>query len=282
MLWVAYAVGAAVVEASLDILRKKVVPPPLVTATFASAITATIGAVAIIALRPPLPDPFFLVVVLAAGGVTALIQPLYISAVRLAPLSVVVPYTSLTAVFVLGTGILIAGDRPTAAGVAGVLLVGAGLFFLHADGAPGIRGTLAAARSKGVRRMIAVAALLALLAALDAVAVRAGGILLTLTIESAVAATLLALVLVGQRATPRGATLLQILPIGVLEFALYALVLAALAVAPASYVVAVKRLWPLLTVAAGMLFFEEREGIAPRLAGALVMVAGAVTIALWG
>lgn len=55
----------------------------------------------------------------------------FLRAVRLSPLSLTVPLLSLTPVFTAIAGFLILGERPTAAGLAGIGLVVAGAFWLH-------------------------------------------------------------------------------------------------------------------------------------------------------
>jgi drug/metabolite transporter (DMT)-like permease len=61
----------------------------------------------------------------------------------------------------------------------------------------------------------------------------------------------------------------------------YALVLAALATAPVSYVVAVRQTSVLFALVMGMLWLRETPG-RPRIWGAIATVAGVALIALWG
>lgn len=55
----------------------------------------------------------------------------YINALYYAPVYMVVPLTALNPVLVTFSGMLIAGDRPTAGGLAGILLVTAGLILIY-------------------------------------------------------------------------------------------------------------------------------------------------------
>jgi uncharacterized membrane protein len=55
----------------------------------------------------------------------------FLEAVRLSPLSLTVPLLSLTPVFTAVAGFLILGERPTSAGITGIVLVVAGAFWLH-------------------------------------------------------------------------------------------------------------------------------------------------------
>jgi drug/metabolite transporter (DMT)-like permease len=69
--------------------------------------------------------------------------------------------------------------------------------------------------------------------------------------------------------------------VGGLMLAAYALVLQAYAIAPVSYAGAVRESSIVVGALAGWLIFGEPFG-ARRLAGSAVMLAGIVTIALWG
>ena len=93
---------------------------------------------------------------------------LYMRAIRDNPLSLTLPYLAFTPVFVVATGWLLLGERVSAAGLAGVLLVVTGAWLLNVRrGNPaGWRGALAplaaVVRNPGSRTMLGVAFLYSL------------------------------------------------------------------------------------------------------------------------
>lgn len=85
---------------------------------------------------------------------------LYMQAIRASPLALTLPYLAFTPVFTTVTGLLILGERVTAPGAGGILLVTAGAWLLQRE--PGKRQSWLAPlrairREPGSRRMLAVA-----------------------------------------------------------------------------------------------------------------------------
>lgn len=99
----------------------------------------------------------------------------FLEAVRRSPLSLTVPLLSLTPVFTAVAGLLLLGERPTPAGIGGILLVVVGAFWLHRvdrsdpdTGSAGLRGAL---REPGVWLMTTAALLWSVSLPLDKMAV---------------------------------------------------------------------------------------------------------------
>jgi drug/metabolite transporter (DMT)-like permease len=78
-----------------------------------------------------IPRPGYLAPALASVLLNVVANLLFLHGMRLAPISVAIPLLSLTPVFTTLSAIPLLGERPSAAGVAGILLVIAGAIWLN-------------------------------------------------------------------------------------------------------------------------------------------------------
>ncbi|QJA06344.1 EamA family transporter [Thermosulfurimonas marina] len=210
---------------------------------------------------------------------------LYMEAIRVSPLSLTLPLLAFTPAFLIGTGFLLLGERPSALGVAGILFVVLGSYLLHlphlSEGplAP-LKGLL---RERGSLLMLAVAALYAVTSALGKRAILLSSplwfasfyfILLGLVVP------LLLRILSGQKILP----LFRRRPLGFFLLGLSQALMVvchmqAISLAPAAYMIAVKRTSILFGVFLGGAFLRERHfGI--RFLASAVMVGGVFLLAL--
>ena len=79
---------------------------------------------------PPLDSTFFLVNA-AIIPLEVLAVILYTKAIKYSPLSLTLPFLSLTPVFLIGTSFVMLGERPDKSGTAGILLVVLGAYLLN-------------------------------------------------------------------------------------------------------------------------------------------------------
>ncbi len=131
-------VAALVVASSLgwsgfDLLRKLLVRR---VAPVALLLLLTLGSVPLFAAwvwidGVTAPGPGYLAPALASVLLNVVANLLFLHGMRLAPISVAIPLLSLTPVFTTLTAIPLLGERPSAAGVAGILLVIAGAIWLN-------------------------------------------------------------------------------------------------------------------------------------------------------
>jgi len=211
---------------------------------------------------------------------------LYIRAIKLSPLSLTLPYMAFTPVFMIGTGMIVLGESPSAWGVGGILTTCLGGYVLNVD--PRRRSLLAPfkalAREPGSWTMLIVAFLYSL-----AAVVGKKGILhsspLFFTMSFFVALNLIVTCGLVASGKARWATFkkypLQGGLVGLLMF-LHALFHTyAIVMVKAVYMIAVKRTSILWGVAYGYLLFKE-ERIVIRFGGALCMVVGALIIMFKG
>jgi drug/metabolite transporter (DMT)-like permease len=116
-----------------DLLRKLLVRQ---VAPVALLLLLTLGSVPLFAAwvwidGVAVPGPGYLAPALASVLLNVVANLLFLHGMRLAPISVAIPLLSLTPVFTTLTAIPLLGERPSAAGVAGILLVIAGAIWLN-------------------------------------------------------------------------------------------------------------------------------------------------------
>ncbi|HEV7505279.1 MAG TPA: DMT family transporter [Thermoanaerobaculia bacterium] len=179
----ALVVASSLGWSGFDLLRKLLVRQ---VAPVALLLLLTLGSVPLFAAwvwidGVAAPGPGYLAPALASVLLNVVANLLFLHGMRLAPISVAIPLLSLTPVFTTLTAIPLLGERPSAAGVAGILLVIAGAIWLNWPRRPADRrGEAPAAgdprRSLAGAMMVATTALLwSLTPPLDKMAVERAG-----------------------------------------------------------------------------------------------------------
>jgi uncharacterized membrane protein len=318
MTWVLLALTAAACSAGRDVIIKAAMRPGdeaavsfLVFGT-AAAVLLPLG----IALGEIRDGATFSLALLLSGGINAAAALMIARAVHGSDLSLVAPLQSATPIFLIPVAWLVLGELPAPGGAVGILVIVAGAYLLSTaalqpipatapaplhgpgPGPPGHsiarRQSLAAAAARplkalaadrGARLMLAVAALYAVSGTVDKAGVMASAPLLwSGALCTFVALALLPHVLVGGAVRLRGLaarTPARLVLGGLVMSAGVAAQMMALPMTSVAYVIAVKRTSILFAVLAGGLLFRER-GLARRLAGAAVMLAGFVLVSLLG
>jgi drug/metabolite transporter (DMT)-like permease len=236
------------------------------------------------AARPGAPAASFWTALLVVGTLNTTAVALYMTALRAADVSIAVPMIAFTPLLMLGFGPLVLGERPSAVGVAGMVLVVAGAYALRLDQRR--YGWLAPLRAlvseRGPRIMLVVALLFSVTSTFDKVGVRAWAPLpWVAAVHAAGAVGLAPFALPRLRAAARAGRWppRRLLAIGLLSAAGNVTQMFALRLAVAAYVIAVKRLSVALTVVAGHVLLRE-PGFRQRALGAAMMVLGVALIAL--
>ncbi|HSS77037.1 MAG TPA: DMT family transporter [Thermoanaerobaculia bacterium] len=176
-----------------DLLRKLLVRE---VAPVALLLLLTLGSVPLFAAwvwidGVAAPAPGYLAPALGSIILNVVSNLLFLHGVRVAPISVAIPLLSLTPVFTMLWAIPLLGERPSAAGVAGILLVIAGATWLNwprrrAD--PALAGGDPRRALTGAAMVATTALLWSLTSSLDKIAVeRAGAPLHSLVLTSGVA-----------------------------------------------------------------------------------------------
>ncbi len=287
-LWLLLGLGAALGDSGADVLTKRYfsqLPPyGMALVRLLGGVPFLMAAACFISL-PALDRRFFVIVacMLPLEGAAML---LYMRSLKICDLSLCVPFLSFTPVFLILTGWLILGEGLNRWGILGTLLIAGGSYFLGL--CPGRRGLLdpfkALAREAGTRLMLLVAGIYSVTAALFKLAILNSdplwfGVVYPLTAIGLLSA---GYPLSREKAMP---TLFARygwwLAVGFC-FALSTLSLAnGVKLVPITYLVAVKRLSLLVSVALGGMWLRERP-ILPRLVGATLMCAGVAVITLKG
>lgn len=309
MSWVVLAGGAALFYAVQGAWTKRltgrVTPATATWAIFAFSFPALAAYLALTGI-PQVGGRFW--PVLAVNVALGLLSfYLYVSAIQRGDLGITYPLLALTPILVVPVEWIVLGERAGVRGVAGILLVVAGVYLLNFVDrhAPLLEPFRALARDRGARRMMAVTVIWAISGTLDRVAVlEASPGLYGAALSGALGLGFLPFAwrsgrgdrdvsdgpagtgdpegsdeaagrrLPGALAHHAPGLLLQ----GLLFAALFICQMEALRLSLAAYVLSIKRSGVLLTVLLGALFFGERR-LGRRLAGTVVILAGVFLVA---
>lgn len=216
---------------------------------------------------------------------------LFFSALRAGDLGVTYPLLALTPLFVIPVEWVLLREVPGGWGVAGILLVVAGVYLLQFRERR--RGPLAPLRalmeSPGARRALGVAVIWSVSGTLDRVAVlESSPSFYGVALAGGLSVLFLPVLAwnvhrsedsLRSRLSSAGPVVLVVH--GFLFVAMFVLQMEALRLALASYVLSIKRTGALLAVLLGWLAFRE-EGLRYRLLGTAVTLAGVTVLVVWG
>lgn len=290
-LWLPLGLSAALGDSGADVVTKRSFShlPPYGMALARLFAAVPFLALAALFIQVPALSGTFWVIVAAMLPLEVTATLLYMRGLKASHLSLCVPLLAFTPVFMILTGWLLLGEGLNPWGIGGILLVAAGSYLLglgvdNSGGTGFLAPIKALAREGGARDMLIVAAIYSLTASLFKLAV-----LHSSPFFFGVAYPL-AFILLMSLGFPRSRGQLgpAIRPrygwwlVMGFGFALSCISLAVgIELAPASYLIAVKRMSLLLSVTLGGLWLKERPFL-PRLAAAGLMCCGVVLIALLG
>jgi drug/metabolite transporter (DMT)-like permease len=212
---------------------------------------------------------------------------LYLQAIKIAPLSLTVPYLSFTPVFSMITAAVLLGESVSLQGFFGILMVTVGAYVLNME--ESVRHPLAPMkailRSPGSRRMLVVALIWSLTSTLGKKGVQLsdpvffGVAYMALLFISLTFITGWRLVRKGVAVNFRGRNVLWLTLAGLATALAMISHFHAIELVQVSYMISVKRTSLIFSVLCGGLVFKE-EHIRLRLAGTCVMLSGVVAIYL--
>ena len=212
---------------------------------------------------PPI-QPGFWLALLIGGGLNILAFTLYVRALKLADLSLTVPFVTLTPLFLLVTSPILVQEWPTWADGVGVVLLVIGSYVLNLG--PGIlhapfEPLFTMARNPGSRLMLCVAFIWSITSNFDKIGVQGSSPLLwAIALFSVIATGMVPFVFFRQNSPGIGPLLgeWRLLGLtGVFNAIAITFQMLALPMAPVAQVIAVKRMSALLSVLFGHFFFRE-------------------------
>jgi len=287
-IWLFFGLAAALGDAGADAVTKRHLTPlsPYVMGLARFLFAVPFLLLVALGLTWPALDGTFWGVVAAMVPLEVTATLLYMQALRVCHLSLCIPFLAFTPVFMILTGWVLLGEALGRWGIGGVLLIAGGSYILSLGSEEaGIWGPFRAlARERGPRLMLGVALLYSCTAALFKKAVLHAdplffGVFYPLLLSGAM--------LSGYplARTAGGLAFKSIWGWGLLLGFFVALsifsVAQGLTLAPAAYMIAVKRTSLLFSVLVGGWWLQERPFL-PRLLGAGLMFGGVILIALKG
>jgi drug/metabolite transporter (DMT)-like permease len=284
MLWVGYALLSAFSLATVDAISKKNldagpgVEREIYLVAWARLLYATpFLAMLLLVIKIPTVDRAF-------WGTIALLVPLecaalvlYVKALQASPLSLTLPFLSLTPVFQVGTSALMLGEWPSRLGGLGILCVVVGAFMLHAHAWRGGGGQPLRAiwRERGSRFMIGAALIYSITSNMGKQAILHSSPIFFAAVYFIVLSMAFAPIALavsgwdGLRAIRRPA----FVAIGGFEAVMILAHVLAIIQTNVAYMIAVKRTSMIFGLAYGAWWFGERHMV-ERFAGTLVMLTG--------
>lgn len=284
-MWVPLAVVTAVAFAFSGSYAKALSKRAHVYVIAWAMMTLALPWAAVLLVREGIPavQPGFYRAALLSVVLNMVAVTLEVKALSVSPLSLTVPFLAFTPLFMLVTSFAVLGEVPDAKGLVGIVLVAAGAYAINLEK---VRGGLlcpikAVAREPGSRMMLLVALLWSVSAVYDKVAVvRSSPPFYAAFFSVAFGVLYAPALVVGLRRRPiEGSMVPRLVLIGFICAVMVLAQFAAVRLALASYVIAVKRSGMLLSVVLGRVIFREKS-LAVRLFGAALMIVGVVTISL--
>lgn len=286
-LWVPWALLSALMTASNDALTKRVLAThnEYVIAWFRLLWALPFLLASFLFIKVPQVDGIFCLAFLTALPLEVTATILYVKALQVSPLSLTVPFLSLTPIFLIVIPYLVLGETISLTGVIGVLLIAAGGYTLNIKEIhKGYLAPFAAAgRERGSLFMVAVALIYSITATLGKLAIQhSSPLFFGVSYYSALAVAMTPVALLNRktiRAFPRnGALRASILPGLCHAVGIFAHMIA-VSLTQVAYMISVKRLSLLIGVVFGYLFFKETH-MRERFLGTLLMVIGFALIVL--
>ena len=286
MSWFIYAFVCAISLATADALSKKVLDDntdPYIVAWVRTGYATPFIAVIIPFIDIPTLDGVFYIAMFLSIPLDIIALLLYMKAIKVSPLSLTLPFLSLTPVFLIGTSYIILGERPDKSGFIGIILVviGAYLLNVHTINQGLLAPFKAIAKEKGSVLMIIVAFIFSIGACLGKIAVQHSSPEFFSVIYIFLLSLFLFIIISFKSKHFLSKSISRPVPfllIGMLIAIMVITHFKAISLIEVSYMVSVKRLSILFGVIYGVMLFKETN-IKERFLGATVMVSGVIVLA---
>ena len=288
MSWFIYAFVCAISLATADALSKKVLDDntdPYIVAWVRTGYATPFIAVIIPFIDIPTLDGVFYIAMFLSIPLDIIALLLYMKAIKVSPLSLTLPFLSLTPVFLIGTSYVILGEKPDKSGFIGIILVVIGSYLLNVHTIS--RGVFepfkAIAKEQGSVLMIVVAFVFSIGVCFGKIAVQHSNPAFFSVIYIFLLSLFLFIVVSFKSKHFLSKSTSRPVPfvfIGMLIAIMIVTHLKAISLIEVSYMISVKRLSILIGVIYGVMFFNETN-IKERFLGATVMVSGIIMISVF-
>lgn len=209
-----------------------------------------------------------------------------VKSLHAADLSIIIPLSAFSPVFLLFIGPIISGDSVTSIGVLGAVLVVIGAYLINLSKvSAGFKAPIIAlVHNPGARGMLLLALLWSITGSIDRLAVQSFPLKVWAPIQMVGISTLfLPILIFGGHLKGFGSrkSLFRLFPIGAFNALSFIPYLFALQLAPVQYVVCIKRTSILFSLLLGRTMFGE-NALGERALGACLMFLGVVVISVFG
>jgi drug/metabolite transporter (DMT)-like permease len=287
--WILWALLSAFMTASNDTLTKKVLfaHNEYLIAWLRLLWAFPLLSVTLLFIPAPTLDSTFFLAFLSALPLEVTATVFYVKALKISPLSLTVPFLSLTPIFLIIVPYLIIGESISFPGVAGVIMIALGGYTLNINEAR--KGFFAPLRAIGKEQgslyMIAVALIYSVTATLGKLAIQhSSPLFFGILYYSALAVVMTPIALFKNRQKmrlwPRGGAIKASVVPGFCHAISIGAHMIAISLTQVAYMISVKRLSLLIGVVFGYLFFKETN-IGERFLGTLLMIIGFAFIVLF-
>ena len=234
-----------------------------------------------------IPDitPGFWIAILVSGTLNIATAILYLKAIKLADLSLVIPLSTFTPLFLLITSPLIVGEFPNIFGLIGILLIVFGSYILNIkEKKDGLFSPFKALVSnKGAQLMLLVAFIWSITSNFDKIGLQNSspifyGIAINIFITIGITPFVLFKSKKNIKQIPKN--LKSLIPVGVFHGLMIIFHMIAISMTLVAYLISIKRTSAIISVLFGAIIFKEK-GLKERILGVIIMIIGVLCIMLF-
>ena len=285
MLWVLFALLSGFFSTTADAFAKKVnLDDDYIIVWSRFFFGFPIFLISLFFVSIPSLDWVFWVTILLIMPLEIILFVLYIKAIRMSPLSLTLPFFSLTPIFLIITSFIFLGELPNLIGVLGILLIVIGAYTLNlSDKKYGILGPFRVIfKEKGIILIILAAFVASINSNLGKIAILHSNTLFFFVIFSFMLTLLLSIMFFGRvknkiKAVKSNIFMLSLIGIFNGLMMLFHVLAITLVIVP--FMISLKRTSAIFGVLYGHFWFKEKH-IKERLVGAAIMLVGAGLIIL--
>jgi len=234
-----------------------------------------------------IPDisPGFWIAILVSGTLNIATAILYLKAIKLADLSLVIPLSTFTPLFLLITSPLIVGEFPNIFGLIGILLIVFGSYILNIkEKKDGLFAPFKALISnKGAQLMLLVAFIWSITSNFDKIGLQNSspifyGIAINIFITIGITPFVLFKSKKNIKQIPKN--LKSLIPVGIFHGLMIIFHMIAISMTLVAYLISIKRTSAIISVLFGAIIFKEK-GLKERILGVIIMIIGVLCIMLF-